>query len=385
MANKRGQNEGSIYKRKDGRWVGQVTVEGRQIYQYSKTQREARQWVQQMQSQIDKGLTLVGTQSTLAEYMEHWLKTVKSSVRPNTWVQYTQITHQHILPSLGKIKLNDLKPAQIQSLYNSKLNAGASPRTVRLIHSVLRRSLNIAMKQGLLSRNPAHSVTQPKLKPKEMQTLTDVQVRTLLLAARKSRFEVLYYLAVTTGLREGEILGLKWSDLDWNNRHLQIQRQLHRVSGEGLIFSEPKSSKSKRVIVLGKEILEKLREHFQRQQQERLFADQRWQENDLVFPSTIGTPMEPRNLLKDYKDLLNKAGLPNIRFHDLRHTAATLMLQQGTNPKIVQERLGHSTITLTLDTYSHVLPAMQEEVAEKMDEITRLIDVRLDLAEVGGP
>jgi len=170
---------------------------------------------------------------------------------------------------------------------------------------------------------------------------------------------------------------LKWNDLDWVTSRLQIQRQLQRIPHEGLHLVEPKSKAGRRAITLGYQAAEKLRGHNELQQKERLFAGERWQENDLIFPSTIGTPMEPRNLIRFHDETLQKFGLPPIRFHDLRHTAATLMLQQGTNPKIVQERLGHASIQLTMDTYSHVLPDMQNEIANRMDELLTPISVQL--------
>jgi len=216
--------------------------------------------------------------------------------------------------------------------------------------------------------------------------LDENQVQSFLLAARESRYQVLYFLAIATGLREGELLGLQWSDIDWVNRRIQIKRQLQRLpEGKGLTFSEPKSRSGKRVIVVGPVVLEKLRNHLNQQLLIRQFAGDRWQDNDLVFPSTIGTPMEWRNMVRDFKDTLKRAGLPDIRFHDLRHTAATLMLKEGIHPKVVQERLGHSQISLTLDTYSHVLPSMQEEAAQILDQLLTPISIsvgqRKDLIE----
>ena len=278
---------------------------------------------------------------------------------------------------MGHIKLKDMRPDHVQSLYNTKLESGASNRTVRLIHTVLHIALNQALKIGLIGRNPSDAVIKPKLIKKEMKTLTDTQVQTLLFAARGTRHEVLYQLAVTTGLREGELLGLKWSDLDWVTRHVKVQRQIQWLSGQGLVFSEPKSAAARRVIVLGTATIEKLREHYQQQQWERLAAGDRWVENDLIFPTTKGTPSNWRSLVRSFKKLLQTSSLPNIRFHDLRHTAATLMLQQGIHPKVVQERLGHSQVSLTLNTYSHVLPNMQEEAAEKIDELILPVAVRL--------
>jgi integrase len=186
---------------------------------------------------------------------------------------------------------------------------------------------------------------------------------------------LLLWVAVVTGLRQGELLGLKWSDLDWMSRRIQIQRQVQRRKGDGLVFCEPKSASGRRVIVLGKSTIDKMREYKNNQLKERILLGEKWQDNDLIFPSPIGTPLDPSNVLKAYKDCLKRADLPNLRFHDLRHSAATLMLQQGVNPKIVSERLGHSDISLTLNTYSHVLPPMQEEAAEKMDDLLTLIEI----------
>jgi len=175
---------------------------------------------------------------------------------------------------------------------------------------------------------------------------------------------------------------LKWSDLDWQTRRLQIQRQVQRRKGKGLVFCEPKSASGRRVISLGEKTIEILRGHREKQLMEQIVAGDKWKENDLIFPSPIGTPQDCANVLKAYKKCLEKAGLPNLRFHDLRHTAATLMLQQEINPKVVQERLGHSDISLTLNTYSHVLPSMQEKAAEKMDELFTLTEVSNELRKI---
>ena len=377
MAKKRGQNEGTIYKRKDGTWAAQVSIQGRRLTKYTKTQSEARTWLKTTLNQVDTGITFLGAQMELGKYLEQWLVTVKTSVRPKTYELYRQTVTSHIVPVLGHIKLKDMRPDHVQSLYNTKLESGASNRTVRLIHTVLHIALNQALKIGLIGRNPSDAVIKPKLIKKEMKTLTDTQVQTLLFAARGTRHEVLYQLAVTTGLREGELLGLKWSDLDWVTRHVKVQRQLQWLSGQGLVFSEPKSAAARRVIVLGTATIEKLRKHYQQQQWERLAAGDRWVENDLIFPTTKGTPSNWRSLVRSFKKLLQTSSLPNIRFHDLRHTAATLMLQQGIHPKVVQERLGHSQVSLTLNTYSHVLPNMQEEAAEKIDELILPVAVRM--------
>ena len=309
------------------------------------------------------------------EYLEFWLQTTKTSIRPKTYEQYDQIVHQHINPLLGDMKLMDIKPDKIQAFYNNKLQSGTSERTVILIHAVLHRSLNQAMKLGLITNNPAQAVTRPRLKQKEMKILDDYQVRDLLLSVKGTKYEALYLIAITTGLRQGELLALKWNDLDWKGRKLKVQRQIQRLKDQGLVFSEPKTKAGRRVIALGKSTLEKLKEHYKLQEFERQVTGNRWVDNDLIFPSSVGTPQEASNTLKHFKQHLKASKLPDIRFHDLRHTAATLMLQQGIHPKVVQERLGHSNISLTLDTYSHVLPSMQEEAADKIDELLTPINV----------
>jgi integrase len=248
-----------------------------------------------------------------------------------------------------------------------------------MIHYVLHHALRRALQLGLVTRNSADAVIKPKLKRAEMKVLDEIQVRSLLMTSKGSRMEALLQLAITTGMREGELIGLKWADLDWAGRKIHIKRQIQRIKSQGLVFSSPKTAKSGRVVAIGSATIEKLREQLDRQQLERMFAGAKWVENDLFFANRIGKPMEPANLLKLFKELLVKAILPDIRFHDLRHTAATLMLLQEMHPKIVQERLGHSDISLTLNTYSHVLPSMQEGAADKMDELVTLTEVGKEL------
>lgn len=378
---KRAAGEGSVYKR-GKRWVAQVGSDENREYKYFDTQKEANDWRQKKNEQIRKGLIVEGSKVHLSKFLEKWLIVKKTSVRPNTYLQYTQIVHQHINPKLGDIKLRDLKPHQVQNLYTKKLEDGVSPRTTRLIHAVLHNGLNHALKIGLVVRNVSDATTLPKVPRKEMKTHDDYQVRQLLQTAEGTRMRVLFRIAVTTGLRQGEILDLKWSDLDWQTGRLQIQRQAQRRKGEGIVFCEPKSASGRRVVNLGEKTIDILREHKEKQYRERMIAGDKWQENDLIFPSPIGTPQDWANILKGYKKCLKKAGLPDLRFHDLRHTAATLMLQQKINPKVVQERLGHADISLTLNTYSHVMPSMQEEAAEKMDELFTLTDVSDELDKI---
>jgi len=378
---KRAAGEGSVYKR-GKRWVAQVGSGENREYKYFDTQREANNWRHKKNEQIRKGLYIEGSKISLSKLLEKWLIIKKTSVRPNTYEQYFQIARQHINPRLGEILLRDLKPHQVQDLYTQKLAEGTSPRTTRLIHSVLHAALNYALKHGRVVRNVSDFVDLPKVPRKEMKTLDDYEVRLLLDVAEDTRLQTLFWIAVTTGMRMGEIAGLKWGDLDWKTGNIHIQRQVQRRKGEGLVFSPPKSASGIRTIKLGKKTIEYLREHRNRQHTERMNAGENWQSHDLIFSTPIGTPLDNSNVNKVYKQCLKKAGLPNIRFHDLRHTAATLMLQEEVNPKVVQERLGHSDISLTLNTYSHVLPSMQEEAAEKMDELFTLTEVSDELNKI---
>lgn len=375
MAKKRGQNEGGLTERPDGTQMAQFTIEGKRKTKYFKTKKEAKNWLIEMQNKVKTGYSLSSTKITLNEFLSEYLNSIQTTIRPKTIIQYRRIVNNHINPFLGNYKLDELKPHHIQNFYNSKLEKGTSERTVILIHAVLHKALRQAVLWGILGWNPSDAVIKPKKKKTEIKVLNDVQVRNLLLVAKGSSIEVLIHTAITTGLRFGELLGLKWSDLDWNNRTLQIQRQVYFLPKKGNVFAELKTKASQRTIVLGKSTLELLKSHWKEQQIFKAESKGNWHDLDLVFPSQTGNPNDKGNLSRRFKKLLETAGLPSIRFHDLRHTAATLMLLQGINPKIVQERLGHSDISMTLNTYSHVLPSMQQDAADKIDELINMTEI----------
>lgn len=376
MSRKRGQNEGGIYFYKRlNKWAAQVTIEGKRKTKYFDKKGDALKWLREMQNQIDQGLTLQGMNSTLGEYMHQWLESASPSLRPNTVADYAGYIRRHIAPELGDIKIAELRPDQVQKLYNEKAREGYSQTTIRMIHAVLHRALNQAVRWGIIMRNPASVVNKPKPRRKEMKIWNETEVVSFLSLFTGTRFDALFYLAVTTGMRKGELLGLKWNDLDWGNQELNIQRQLVRVTGKGRVFQEPKTAAGRRVVVLGNGAIERLRKHQAIQDDLRQFAGIRWKDHGVIFTTTIGTPENPDNVYHRFKGAIKKAGLPEIRFHDLRHTAATLMLKQGIHPKVVQERLGHSDISLTLNTYSHVTPAMQQDAADKMDELFTVREV----------
>lgn len=376
---KRSAGEGSIFKRGD-RWVAQVGSGENRETAYFQKQQDANKWRHEKIEQRKNRLLLAGSKTQLAVFLEDWLEVKKTSIRPNTYSDYAYTARNHIGPVLGKNKLCDLTPNHLQALYTEELKKGKSARTVIGIHAVMHCALQHALKLGLVPRNVADSVTRPKIPRKEMKVLDQDQALRLIQQAESSRYQLLFWFAITTGLRLGELFGMKWEDVNWQNRKIQIKRQVQRRKG-GLEFCEPKSETGRRIITLGTTTINKLKNHYISQQKEIIEVGDKWKNNDLIFCTPIGTPLEPANVLKALKKCLRDAGLPQIRFHDLRHTAATLMLLEGINPKIVQERLGHSDISMTLNTYSHVLPSMQEEAAEKMDELLSVVPV--DLEKVG--
>ena len=265
-----------------------------------------------------------------------------------------------------------MRPDQIQSLYNKYVENGVGLRTIELTHAVLRGSLNHAVHLGLLNRNPATAATPPKPRPDEKVVLTETQIQTFMIAAQslQPEYHPLFQLALTTGMRISELLGLKWEDLDWDRQTVKVKRQLKRDPESGFYFALPKTKAGKRTIALGLETISILRNHHQEQFQQRMNFSSERLEIDLIFTEEDGSPLRYRKLNRRFKELLEDAGLPDIRFHDLRHTAATQMLINGVDILTVSKRLGHSKSSITLDTYGHMIPGVQEKAASIMDEIT---------------
>jgi integrase len=276
---------------------------------------------------------------------------------------------RHIAPELGRVRLDKLAPQDVQVLLARKSASGLSPQTVRHVRAILRIALNQAIKWSLVARNAASLAVAPRLERKSFRSLSPEEARELLDVARGDRLEAVYSVALSLGLRMGESLGLRWQDVDLDVAMLTVNQAIYRIAGKGLVAAEPKTERSRRTLFLPDGVRAALKTHRVRQLQERLAAGSRWQDSGLVFTSRIGTALEPRNLFRSFKVLLHKAGLPDIRFHDLRHSAASLLLAQGVPMRAVMELLGHSNIGTTADIYSHVMPAMMRDVAEKMDAI----------------
>jgi len=345
------------------------------------TKADAQSWLRKMQYKLDQGYDLEGGKILLGDYLIQWLENYKIAIRPKTYHRYKGLLQKHVIPHIGKISLNNLHPFTIEQLYADLLEIGVGVRSIRHAHAVLHHALEKAVGYGLLMSNPAHRVTLPQYKPAEIQVLNDSQVSLFLTIAETSKYKALYHLAVTTGMRQGELFGLKWTDIHWNSAILQVQRQVQRVPGEGWSFSEPKTKTGHRSIQLGNGTITALREQYQLVHHLKSSNEQRWQEYNLIFPSSVGAPLNASNLRKDFLRLLSDANLPTMRFHDLRHTAASLMLNHGVPLIVVSRILGHAKPSITLDIYGHLIHEMQGEAAKIMDELVTPIRINISQNE----
>jgi integrase len=370
MPKRRGHGEGSILFIEDKKlWKARVTLEtGKRKTRYFRSQKEAKEWILNVRGAARDGLLTGADRLTLADFLtQYMVDYAQHAVRASTFQSYSNLIRLHITPELGRIKLVQLRPDHLHALYAKKRAEGLSERTVQYIHGMLHRSLNKALKWGLVTRNIADLADAPSNKRKSMMTWDRHEVRAFLQSIRDDRWMALYFLACGTGMRQGEILGLRWQDVDLENGKLRVTQSVQTVKGRGLVFTEPKSDKSRRLIILPEFVMTALRKH--KAAQDELRKLDGWREMGLVFTTRHGTAILPRNLVRHFKARIAGAGVAEIRFHDMRHTVASLLLEQNTHPKVVQELLGHSQINLTLDTYSHVIPTLQKEAARTLDGI----------------
>lgn len=380
---RRDKGDGSLYPRKNRKgeiigWHGSYYPgDGERKRVYAKTRKEAKDL---LVAAIAENLAKPDTEKTshetptptplkVSEYLYSWLAECESALKVSSYRRYELSVRVHLAPALSDVGLTALSPAHIQDVYQSKLRDGLSPQSVVHLHEALRRALNRAVALGLIQRNPCASVQLPRAPRTVMQPLDKDEARRFLKAVRGTRFEALFVLAITTGMRQGELLGLRWQDLDLEHARVRVSRSYVAWSarGRGATFVEPKSSGSRRLIDLTPTAVAALSRH-EREMRESGLHDA----DSPVFSSAatkLGTPVNPANLVSRYfKPILERAGLPDIRFHDLRHTCATLLLGQGVHPKYVQALLGHATIAMTLDLYSHWMPSMGRQAASAMDD-----------------
>jgi len=352
------------------RYTVQTATGAKRKTLYGKTRSEVAAMLSKALADRESGLTFDADNITMGEYLARWLSdSVRGTVRISTFERHEQIIRAHLTPAFGLVKLKALTPAHVRSLHREKLDVGLAPATVRKIHSTLHKALSQAVADGLIPRNAA-DVKAPRPAPEEMRPLSEDEARTFLHAAREAgdRFEALYVLAVTTGLRRGELLGLRWDDADLDRGTLRVGRALVREGGRHVV-GETKTKRGRRRVNLTPRTVAALKAHRKRQLEQRVRLAGLYEDCGLIFSSENGTPLNPENLVKrSFKPLLKRAGLPEIRFHDLRHTCATLLLGRGVHPKIVQELLGHATIAMTLDTYSHYLPSMGDQASGAMGD-----------------
>ena len=336
---------------------------------YGKSRKEVREKLTRALRDRDMGLPVpTDGRTSVDRFMTEWLKDgASASVRPRTLAGYALITRKHIVPRIGRIRLTELTARDVQTMLNGFTADGASPQTVRNIHAVLRRALNHALRWGLVQRNVATPVDLPRLNRTEVRALSPSDARLILDAVEGDRIGPLVSVGLATGLRLGELLGLRWRDVDVDGGSLRVRHTLQRLRGRGPQLAEPKTARSRRTIVLGPTVIAALKARRTQQLQERLWAGSRWREGDFVFSTTVGTPMIAGDVTARFQRLLRAADLPRMRIHDLRHGAASLLLSQGVHPRVVMQILGHSTIALTMNTYSHVIPALERDAADLME------------------
>jgi len=342
-------------------------------YFYGETRKEAYEKLQKALHEQKQGTLLVGPQQTMKDYLEYWLEEVhKSKLRIGTYRSYRGVLNCHLIPGLGHIRLQKLTPQHVQSLYSKKhTEEGLSPGRIRVIHIVLHKALNHAVRVNLVARNVCDQVELPREERHEGLALTPEQAQQLLQKVREHRLDALLTLALTTGMRIGEILSLRWQDVDLKAGFLQVRRTVGYYGKRGFVVGEPKTESSRRTIVLPDFLVEKLKLHRTSQLEMRLQAGLSWVDNDLVFCNKRGGFFPPPTIAYQFNKVLKDVGFSHMRFHDLRHSAATLLLSMGVSLKVVQEILGHSTISTTADIYSHTLLSMQREAMNKMDDLFR--------------
>jgi integrase len=377
MAGKRGHNEGSIRLRKDGRYEGRVTIgyaDGKQQRKsvFGKSRAECSEKMKKVQGDMARGIMPVADERlTVKVFLTRWLEdAAQPSLRGTTYASYRGVVNGHLIPALGHIALVKLTAPDVMKYQRTKLASGLSARTVTYHRAILRRALSDAAKWELAHKNAAALASPPRAVRHDVSPLTPDEARTFLSKIPGNRLEALYVMAMGTGMRQGELLGLTWKNVDLDNGTATVRQQMQRINGK-LTLVEPKTAKSRRTVALPNIVVTALAAHRERQKFERRWAGSRWQEHGLVFTTTIGTPLDSANVTHNFQKALSDAKIRKQRFHDLRHCAATLLLAQGADLRTIMDVLGHSTITLTANTYAHLTDATRRVAADMMDDVMK--------------
>ncbi|MBA7572721.1 Tyrosine recombinase XerC [subsurface metagenome] len=389
---------GSIRQRSKGSWetcidVGRDPVTGHRLRHFETVQgskSQAQRRLHELLHSLEQGAYIKPSQLTVAQFLEEWLRDyARSNTAPRTCERYEGIVREHLIPALGSIPLVALQPQHIQKYYAQALESGRrdgkgglSPLTVHKHHRILFESLRYGMRQGILIRNPAEAVTPPHGQSKEFTMLGANQLQLILDAARGTPYYALLFTKAYTGLRRGELLGLRWGDVDLDKSTLSVVQTLQQLRSGEYVFRKPKSKRGRRQIALSPSLAIMLWEHRVKQEHARQLLGKPLMPTDLVFSHPDGRPFRPNTVTRAFQEITRPLGLKGVRLHDLRHAHATILLQQGIHPKIVQERLGHSSVATTLDIYSHVLPGLQEAAARRFDEGLESALAEAQVAEV---
>ncbi|MSQ17956.1 MAG: site-specific integrase [Dehalococcoidia bacterium] len=367
---------GSVRQRSEGSWQiryeGPADTTGKRKYlaeTFRGTKKEAERVLRERLAAIENGGYVPKQKETVAQFMQRWLDTyAATNTTLRTQQGYRGYVTRYIAPTIGNLPLQGLTARHIQGVYAEMLEHGLSATTIVQLHRILREALSHAIKWGTLTRNVADAATPPRLQRKRLEMWDVDTIHRFLGAAKDSRFKDLYHLAILSGMRRSELTGLQWENVDLLGGKLSVVNTLQRITGHGLVVGPPKTARSRRSIALSPEAVNLLHAIRGRQIEQRLAAGDAWQNTGYVFTQANGTPVAPDMISKDFCAIVRTAGLPHLTFHGLRHAHATLLLTAGVHPKVVSERLGHSNIAITMDTYSHVLPGLQEAAALALDE-----------------
>ncbi|QQE75684.1 site-specific integrase [Brevibacillus composti] len=337
-----------------------------------KTKKEAEIACAEMITKYESGELVISKKQTLTSYLEFWLENyAKTKLRQSTYTNHEVAVRSRIIPVLGHHELDKLSPLHVTKYLTELQKEDLSADYIKYLHAVLKKALNQAVKWQLIPKNIMDHVDPPRLAQKEIVTWTAEQANEFLSHAKEDKYYIGFVLAIYTGMRRGEILGLRWKDIDFEQARISVQQTLYRPANSGIIFQEPKTKSAKRRIAIPPFVVKELKAHLSKQNTLRDQYGPGYEDHDLVVCYDDGRPQDPRNLLRHYERIIKRSGLPYIRFHDLRHTHATMLLQLGEHPKVVSERLGHSRVGITMDVYSHVLPDMQKDAADNFEKMMK--------------